>query len=267
MHKHALLSLFMDTLVKKSSRLCVIDTHAGRGAYDLDSPSAQKTSESRNGIKSLQDKTLPGLSAWLKIIEEEKLYPGSARIARTFLRPQDRLLMAELHPGEFGHLQSCFSDDPIAHARMISGYDLLLESVPPEERRGMVIMDPPYELDQDYKDAPHHLHLAYKKWPQGVYLLWYPILRTDGERMRSELLTSLRQTGMHDILVSEIRLQGVPAEGFAMHGSGLAIINPTLPESIVRTASETLANALVGSTKTFWLDNVEIAKETGLVAI
>lgn len=263
-HKHALLVRVLAALKVKHPRLCIVDTHAGRGLYDLSSDEAQKTGESANGIAKMRDLTGTPVEDYLGLVRKyDGAYPGSAAIAKDMLRPGDRLVLAELHPGELAELQKSISGHNVSIMKK-DGLEVMAEALPPPERRGLAVIDPSYEIKTEYTDLPRKIHNVYKKWPQGVFFIWYPVL-TAQPHLR--MLTALRKTGISNILVSEMKMGKMPDEGFAMHGTGIAIINPPLPEQAVDAVSRFVADALGAKQETYWLANRMIDPETGLIAL
>ncbi len=271
-HKHALLASTLTHLKSKGQKLCVLDTHAGRGMYHFSSEEAQKKGEFKNGVTALWEyrSTPSPISDYYRAMEKHnasdtlETYTGSPQIAKDILGDGHRFIFAELHPGEFSELQKNFHDQPNVQTLQKSGFTVMLENVPPPERRGLVVMDPPYEMETDYKDVPKNLNLAYKKWPQGIFLLWYPLLTSQAHK---EMLVRLRKTDVKDVLISEIALDHVPKEGFAMYGSGVALINPPLPETGINEITQFIAGHLPNKAqgKVFWLDNCRIDPDNGLL--
>jgi 23S rRNA (adenine2030-N6)-methyltransferase len=237
-HKHALLAAVLTALVHKSQKLCVFDTHAGRGLYDL-----AESREHANGIDKLRGLNTPQLQPYLDIVRAygENRYPGSPRIIKDLLRLQDRMVLSELHPQEFEALQAIFGREGRVELRKADGFVTLMMSVPPPEREGMVIIDPSYEIKTDYAEIPRHLKTLHKKWRGCTWLLWYPILESGAH---NEMLRALAGTAIPDILISEITLPAVPGEGFAMRGSGMALGGSPLPLGVVATVTEALATPL-----------------------
>jgi len=269
-HKHVLLVRTLMALKNKNPRLTVLDTHAGRGLYDFASPEALKTEEFRNGIAGLwerMDAPSP-ISDYLKLVGKYNpegalaAYPGSPLIVRDLLRPTDQMIFAELHPGEFEALQAVFAGVKNADLVKADGFDVLAARMPPADRRGLVIIDPSYEIKTDYVQVPRHIHVAWKKWPKGTFFLWYPILDS---APHETMLLNLRKTTVRDILVSEVRMEKMPGEGFAMYGSGVAVVNPPLPETAVQEITHHVAAHLPAkaTADVFWLDNMKINADTG----
>jgi 23S rRNA A2030 N6-methylase RlmJ len=154
-----------------------------------------------------------------------------------------------------------------AHVKVIkqNGFEVMSDTLPPPERRGLAIIDPPYEIKSDYADTPRYVHQVWKKWPQGTFFIWYPILT---EQPHLALLTALRRTEIKDILVSEIRLNQMPKEGFAMYGAGVALINPPVSEPAVRGVTTHIATLLphAPTADVFWLANRAIDPGTGMIS-
>lgn len=260
--KHALLVMLLEALNRKPAPWAYLDTHAGAGAYDLHSEAAQRTGEALGGIGRLwpvRDK-LPAAAAGLcRIVAAlnpdlpegtlPRVYPGSPRIAAALARPEERLLLAELHPEEAYLLRGEMQGNKAAAIHERDGYEMLKALTPPKERRGLVLMDPPYEKADEFETAAAALIAAYRHWPTGVYALWYPI-KDDSARRR--FLRRLEQSGLRKILLTELHLS--PQEG-ALSGTGMLIVNP--PYKLDEEARDCLA-ALVpvldaGRSEVRWL--------------
>lgn len=222
-HKHALLAVALDYLTRKDKPLSYIETHAGRGMYDLSGPQAQKTGEASAGIESLRA-AFPAQHPYRKAVEAVRAqhgaaaYPGSPALARHLLRETDTLHLAELHPQEFGALRRSFR----GHAKTYrqDGFELAHALCPPMPRRGLLLIDPPYEVKTDYTAIPGHIAKIHRAWNVGGVMLWYPILSSGAER---GMLTALRGA-YPDAFQSEVRF--APARpGHGMIGSGLFALN------------------------------------------
>jgi 23S rRNA (adenine2030-N6)-methyltransferase len=271
--KHAVLIKLLQVLAQKPQKFCVLDTHAGRGLYDLGSAEAQKVGEFQSGIMPFweaRQKNSP-LSDYLKVVEEFnsgnelKIYPGSAKIARHLMRAGDDLTLIERHPGEFAELQNSFKGVPHVKIEQKDGFQCLANDMPLAGRRGLVLVDPSYEIKSEYADLPKHLRQALKKWPQGQFMIWYPMLAAGLHR---QMLTALRRTEIKDMLVSEIILEAPPQESFGMYGSGLIIINPPFGfETALEEMSSFIAEHLPQKARSnvFWLNNQQINPETGML--
>ena len=222
-HKHALLAWVLDYLTGKPKPLSYIETHAGRGLYQLDGAEAQKTGEAAKGIALAEgwfapDHPYARALAHVRDTHGPAAYPGSPLIASHLLRAEDTLHLAELHPQEHAALSRAV---PGAHVHKRDGLEMVLAITPPTPRRGLCLMDPSYEVKEDYAALPVTIgHLA-RKWPVGVILLWYPILT---EAPHRPMIAALRARHP-EAMVHEVRFP--PArEGHRMIGSGMFVINP-----------------------------------------
>jgi 23S rRNA (adenine2030-N6)-methyltransferase len=229
-HKHAVLAWIIHALGAKAKPFCVLDSHAGDACYDLAGAWAQKTGEWRDGVARIQDCTdVPdALTPYLGALREFRArhgasaYPGSPAIARTLLRQQDRLVLGELHPAAWESLKAFFAGDAQVAVHRRDGWELLGALLPPAERRGLVLVDPPYERAEEYRDAARALLAACRRWPDGVYVLWYPLLAVGRHRA---MLDAIAEAQPGPMLEAELLLapQDTPA---GLNGSGLCIINP-----------------------------------------
>jgi 23S rRNA (adenine2030-N6)-methyltransferase len=245
-HKHVVVSRILEHLRQKQAAFRVIDTHAGAGRYDLFGPEAIRSQEWRGGIGALmnirrqQTQTaadVPGatesanslLAPYLEIVAalnragELRSYPGSPLIAAALMRSQDRLIACEIEPRALARLKSALRGNANAKVLAIDGWMALNANVPPKERRGLVIVDPPYEDAADFARLSDALAQAHRKWPTGIYVLWYPVK----ERAEPDALAGrLRRLGIAKILRCEI-LTATPRADAGLVGSGLIIVNPT----------------------------------------
>ncbi|MBK8286479.1 MAG: 23S rRNA (adenine(2030)-N(6))-methyltransferase RlmJ, partial [Ahniella sp.] len=199
--KHIVLVALIESLKQKQTPFHVIDTHAGAGRYDLLQPEAQKTGEYRDGIARLLGvERLPTLvHAYLNLVRLQQphtagfsVYPGSPQIARLMLRDQDRLTLCELQEEESIELRRLFRGDSRVSVHTRDGYEALNGLVPPKEKRGLVLIDPPFEAQEDeFKVIQSTLAMAQLKWPTGIYAIWYPIkLRAPIQRFHRALRSS-----------------------------------------------------------------------------
>lgn len=224
-HKHATLAWVLDYLTRKEKPLTYIETHAGRGVYDLGSDEAVKTGESAAGI-ALAEALFPKDHPYRQRLEEARAaygpmaYPGSPLIAALGLRETDTIHLAELHPQEFAHLKGVAKDWG-AHVHQIDGLDLALAITPPSPRRGLMLIDPSYEVKADYEAIPRHMANIHRKWNVGLLILWYPILKGEAH---GPMLTALR-AAFPEGLRHEVRFPPV-RDGHRMEGSGLFVVNP-----------------------------------------
>lgn len=230
--KHLVLIHALRSLQRKPAALCCIDTHAGAGSYDLSGRDAQKNAEYAGGIDRLwRAASLPEpCGPYLECVRAAnpgtppalRYYPGSPALICTLLRPQDRAVLIERHPADFARLAARFGH--VSRVRTIEGdgYAELKGAVPPIERRGLVLMDPSYELKRDYQDAVTALADACTRWATGVYLLWYPLV-SRGETDR--FLQRVVAAGVRRVLRVEFALKP-PQAASGLWGSGMLIVNP-----------------------------------------
>lgn len=224
-HKHGLLAWVLDYLTQKDKPLSYIETHAGRGLYHLDAPEAVKTGEAAAGIGRVADwfgADHPYTRArdWVTSEYGPTAYPGSPLIAAHLLRFMDFFRLADLHPQESETLAEVMRPFG-AKVEKRDGIEMAMAVTPPEPRRGVLLIDPSWELKSDYDALPKTIAQIARKWPVGVVLLWYPIL-TDGRH--AQMVRTL--TKQHpDALISEVGFP--PARpGHGMVGSGLFVLNP-----------------------------------------
>jgi len=195
--KHVLLVQLVRALRGKDKPFCLLDTHAGAARYDLGSAPARKNREFADQNREFADGIgrlwrQPGLSSelgdYLDRVRalnpdgELRWYPGSPRIARDLLRPNDRLILAELHPTEFPLLKAEFRNDRQVAAHHTDGYAALNAFLPPPERRGLVLLDPPYELKDEFERLAEAVRRIHRRWATGIAAVWYPILPPSGIR-------------------------------------------------------------------------------------
>lgn len=227
LHKHAALALLLGHLQQKETAIHVIDCHAGIGRYDLTSVESGKTGEFREGIGRLwQEEDVLPASLRAVLLQENpggslRFYPGSPLLIRRLLRPIDRLTLNELHPEDNATLRALFARDRQVAIRAEDAYQALRALLPPKERRGLVLIDPPYEARDEFSRIVSGLQDALRRWPTGIYAIWYPIKSSsDHGRFKSELANFGRIC-----LASELMLSAIDASD-RLTGSGLAILNP-----------------------------------------
>ena len=231
--KHAVLARVLVYLCRKPAAFRVIDTHAGAGRYDLHGPEASRTGEWRDGIGRLTAATpapelasllAPYLDAVARCNQRGALtvYPGSPLIARTLLRPQDRLIACELEPCAAAALGRSLSGDARCKVVAIDGFAALNAYLPPKERRGLALLDPSFEDADDFMRLSSALLAAQRKWAGGIYLMWYPIK----DRTASEgLAKRLKAAGLAKLLRAEIEV--APArDPQRLSACGLMVLNP-----------------------------------------
>jgi 23S rRNA (adenine2030-N6)-methyltransferase len=230
--KHAVLCRVLVHLREKPAAFRIIDTHAGAGRYDLAGPEAGKTQEWRDGIDRLRRAELAApiralLAPYLEAVAALNpsgglaTYPGSPLLAKALLRRQDRLIACELEPQAAAALQAELAGDPRAKAIAIDGWTALTAYVPPVERRGLVLIDPPFEQPGEFVRLAQGLAAAHRKWPTGTYLLWYPI---KDQTEVAGFAKSLSRLGIPKMLRVELLLP-TAAPDTGLRGSGLIAVN------------------------------------------
>jgi Protein involved in catabolism of external DNA len=224
-HKHALLAWMLAYLTQKDKPLTYLESHAGRGLYDLAAPEALKTGEAAQGIERLETR-LPPDHPYRRVLAEVRAehgataYPGSPLIAARLLRPTDSVHLAEKHPQEHAALSKAMLPYPV-RVHKADGLAKVLELTPPNPRRGLLLVDPSFESPAEYETIPRFLTQIARKWNVGVLALWYPILR---DPRHSAMLATL-EAAHPEALRHECRFP--PArDGHRMIGSGLFVINP-----------------------------------------
>lgn len=223
-HKHALLSVALARMTAKPRPLTYIETHAGRGLYDLAGAEARRTGEAAAGIARVAgwfapDHPYAQALAATRAAHGATAYPGSPLIAAALLRPGDVMHLAELHPAEAEALAAVLP--PGAHLHRRDGLAMANALTPPTPRRGMLLIDPSFEVKADYEALPRFIARIARKWNVGVVALWYPVLR-DGRH--APMLAALTEAHP-EALRSELRFP--PArEGHGMVGSGMFVVNP-----------------------------------------
>lgn len=242
--KHLVEVAIIEYLKKKDKPFCYHDTHAGAGLYSLQSDHSQKTAEYAGGIAKLfaYQANNPALRAYIELVKQLnpsgqlQFYPGSPVIAKTLLRKDDSIQATELHPTDFPLLAAQFSHRRHCRVEQLDAYAGVRAMLPPLHKRGLVLIDPPYELKTEYQDLIKGLQQAIQRFPQATYAIWYPII----ERASIEsVLDALIATGIRNQL--RIELCPLPdSDGFGMTGSGMWVINPpyTLAEDMKAALSE-----------------------------
>lgn len=222
-HKHALLAFVLDYMAAKDKPLSYLETHAGRGLYRLDAIEARRTGEAAAGILRLEKAFAPD-HPYMRAIDGTRAahgsqtYPGSPLIAAHLLRMSDRITLAELHPQEYAALAQVMGGRARIEKR--DGFELMQALCPPDPRRGVLMIDPSYEVKADYDTIPQIIATLRRKWNVGVILLWYPILQAG---LHAGLVA--RITDDHpDAQVFEARFPPI-REGHRMIGSGLVALN------------------------------------------
>ena len=232
--KHTILIGLLDALKQKPAPFCYFDTHAGAGSYDLRGAQAEKTAEAAEGVLRLLDVKSPPhfLRDYLDLLRslnpaaignELAHYPGSPLIATSLLRETDRAVLCELQPDEAAQLKTLFAHDARVGVHQRDGYAALGALVPPKERRGLVLIDPPFEAqDDEFRAIEAALATAYSRWPTGIYATWYPI------KLREQTRPFHRWFAAHKVsktLVVEL-LRKPDDSALRLNGCGMVIVNP-----------------------------------------
>jgi 23S rRNA (adenine2030-N6)-methyltransferase len=231
--KHTILTRILAYLMKKDAAFRVIDTHAGLGIYDLLGDQAEKTGEWQDGIGRLIHVKLPGdvadlLAPYLEALQAQnpdgklRYYPGSPFITRHMLRDQDRLMAFELHPIDADRLKENFAGDFQTRITQLDAWDIFGTHLPPKEKRGLVLVDPPFEEKGEFTRMVQSLEKGHKRWPGGTYAYWYPI-KEPGEV--EAYVKALKATGIPKVLRLELTIRP-PSDPPRLHGTGMIVVNP-----------------------------------------
>lgn len=221
-HKHSALSVILLHLSQKDEPVTYIETHAGRGAYDLTSKEAKKTGEAATGIVSVEKLFKPDHPYLLALKRTRdhygsNFYPGSPLIAVLTLRQSDSFHFMELHPQEFASLRNTLKS-PHIHLYQQDGYEGALALSPPSPQRGIVLIDPSYEVKSEYSNMAPFIQKLHQKWPEAMILLWYPILSAGHHNaMRDSLLAKFPEAWSQEVLFSNAPHRAL--------GSGLLCVN------------------------------------------
>ena len=258
--KHVVLTRIVEYLKRKEAPFRVIDTHAGIGLYNLSSDEAAKTGEWLDGIGRIAGKAFSpeatallapyldaaGLNDGTDAIES---YPGSPLIARRLLRKQDRLFAIELHPEDADALRQLFAGDIQTRVLELDGWLALGAQLPPKERRGLVLVDPPFEEPGEFDRMADALTRAYHRWPGGIYALWYPV-KNIGEV--AAFRERLGQAGIPKILDVSFAIRQ-PSPEPRLDGCGMTIVNPPYAlEGELKTVLPALHALLVDDPRAAW---------------
>jgi 23S rRNA (adenine2030-N6)-methyltransferase len=230
--KHALLVRVLAYLQRKETPLRVIDTHAGIGLYDLSADEAGRTGEWVDGIGRLTEAFSPEVEAILAPYRQlvadvrarhgKTAYPGSPAIVREMLRSQDRGVFVELHPADHGVLSEAYNTVTNLKVMHLDGWTALHALIPPKEKRGLVLIDPPYEAPNELERLGTELLSALRKWQTGVYVGWYPIKDpAAADAVAARLDKDSNRPGLRlEIYVDD------PSDTTRLNGSGLFVLNP-----------------------------------------
>lgn len=228
--KHVILTRVFVYLMRKPAPFRFIDTHAGAGWYDLTGEDAERTGEWRGGIGRIDvaalspeagDLIAPYAALARDATQGARLYPGSPALALALLRPFDRMLFCDLHPDALASLKAGVARDRRAKVMALDGYTGLNAFVPPPERRGVILIDPPFEAEDEFERLATALASAWRKWRDGVFIAWYPMKDPQGPAL---LARRLSETG-----IRALRLEfaiSPPRPGQRLSANGLLVINP-----------------------------------------
>ena len=227
--KHAILLALLDALTTKDKPLCYFDTHAGRGRYALDEVAAGKTGEWRDGIGRLFDDPPAALRRYVDAVRAcnpdgaMRVYPGSPLLAARTLRANDRLILCETQADEAAAMRALFRDDPRVHVHQRDGYAALNALLPAQEKRGLVLIDPPFEAQEgEFATIEAALGSAHARWPNGVYAVWYPI---KSHRTLAPFHRRLAAGPFDKVLVAELLVRADDSP-LRLNGCGMLIANP-----------------------------------------
>ncbi|WP_454783091.1 23S rRNA (adenine(2030)-N(6))-methyltransferase RlmJ [Legionella sp. WA2022007384] len=236
--KHIALTHLLNYLTRKDKPLFYLETHSGKGLYDLKNKQAEKTQEYKQGIQRIwpDQRTLPSVfQDYFQAINQLnstpslKYYPGSPFLAINTLRMQDRMYFCELHPREFEALTQLQRMNKKVHFSNTDGIAAMKALLPPPEKRGLIFIDPSFEIKDEYKEIPLSIKHAYSRFSTGVFCLWYPLV---DKKLTDRLNRGMKEINAKNALRIEFNLTAKPMEG--MSGCGLWIINPpfTLAEEM-----------------------------------
>lgn len=234
-HKHVVLVAILDYLAQKEAGYALLDTHAGRGSYDLTTGQAERTREFAEGIARLWP-AMEAPTAVQRYLQRVRTYnrertggdalaayPGSPRLARMITRAQDRIMACELHPEECALLKAEFRGDKQVAVHERDGWEALNALLPPKEKRGLVLIDPPYEAQEaELEQAADALQTAQRKFPNGVFALWYPIKE---RAVIARFHRRVEKLALGDVLAAELCVWPDDAR-LHLNGSGMLVVNP-----------------------------------------
>ncbi|MDX1900958.1 MAG: 23S rRNA (adenine(2030)-N(6))-methyltransferase RlmJ [Gammaproteobacteria bacterium] len=224
--KHTILVALIESLKNKPKPFCYLDTHAGCGQYDLQSAEALKTHEYKSGIAKILKANNPPemIQKYLAICADKgsHFYPGSPEITRSLLRLEDRMILSELHPTDFQTLKNHFYKDRQVAVHQQDAWQSLKAFLPPKERRGLILIDPPYEQSDELLTLAEKIAPGLKRFETGIFAIWYPI-------KRNMPLNAFHRTCKETISLPMLRVDMTlwPEDGAAtLNGCGMLIINP-----------------------------------------
>jgi len=258
--KHILLGDVAAGMFNKDKPVFMFDAFASRGIYHLDSPEALKNREFETGIARLwpmrHDARPAGVQRWFALIASENMdggftrLPGSTALLQSMLRPSDRLAACDLHPQEFDMLRQSLQGSRNCALHKRDAFEALKALLPPKEKRGLIFLDPSYEIKQEYANIARAVADAHKRFANGVYVIWYPLLPA-GRHL--DLFHELKHSHIRNILRLELDCAAACPD-MQMHGSGLLIINPPWhARQAMQHSLDWIAHALGGASSIDWL--------------
>lgn len=231
-HKHCILAVLISALNQKNKPWSYLETHAGSAFYNLQAEQAQKTFEYETGIGRLWalDAAPAAIAPYLVCVRsvnsrdgagELISYPGSPTLAADLAREDDRLSLMELHPAEYQRLRRYFSGEKQVAVHHRDGYEGVYSLLPPKPNRGLVLIDPSYEVKSEYDQVVEQVRKFVARWPNGCFAIWYPILAAENHL---RMLSRFEALGLRKLFVSQLWVKPEPCE--RMCGSGMLLINP-----------------------------------------
>lgn len=252
-HKHLVFSMILEYLHQKDKGMLVLDAFAGIGLYDFNRTEAQKTLEFESGIAKIMESPAdnPDIRNFQKLINlfwAGKTYAGSPLIAAHLQRPQDRLIANELHPEDVETLRQNLRGFPKVKITSEDAYQSIRANIPPLERRGIVLIDPPFEKPDEFESLVKQMEEWKRRWATGIFMIWYPIKA--GQPIR-DLHSAAENLGLNRTWVSEILLQKRDRIG-GLNGAGLLVFNTPfgIPERVTD-----LSNELCSKLGQGWIEN------------
>lgn len=243
-HKHAALCALLDVMAQKDKPLSYVETHAARGLYDLQSPESIKTGEAQSGItKILDDNIFKVDHIYMRVLNDIRTqygadtYPGSPLIAQEILRDQDKIHLCELHPQEYEALKTNIKGKNIKTYKR-DGYEALNALSPCTPRRGLVFIDPSFEIKKEYNDIISNIKKLHRKWNVASICVWYPLLPSNAHR---EMIDNLNDLNLPKTYINEVKFYEPGKETRGMYGSGLFFAN--IPFGVKEHVEE-ISNAL-----------------------
>jgi 23S rRNA (adenine2030-N6)-methyltransferase len=220
--KHVVLVWLLRALLRKSTPFFVLDTHAGTGFYDLQGDEAERTGEWQEGIGRLLDDTPAPLAEYVSLVRALGFYPGSPSIIRALLREHDRLTCCELHPEDAALLRRRFTGDRQVSVHQRDAWEAVGALLPPAEKRGLVLIDPPFEQRDDHAHIVAALRTGGHRFRAGIHAAWYPIKHRAPVRAMQD---AVRAAGLRDVVCAELWLR-TPTDAARLNGCGMMVMNP-----------------------------------------